>query len=92
MRRLTVGYVKIDRSVVLGALEEGQGRGVPFAIIVFASEAGAFVIAEGIETRKMLAVIQDMNKGPFSVQGVQGFVLGVPTELPSQSIGLELCA
>ena len=80
MRRLRVDFVKIDRSVLLGAVEKGPGRGVLLAIVVFASEAGAFVIAEGIETQEMLAVIQETNRGPFAVQGIQGFILGVPAQ------------
>jgi EAL domain-containing protein (putative c-di-GMP-specific phosphodiesterase class I) len=91
MRRLTVDYVKIDRSVVNGALDQGRDRGVLLAIIVFASEAGAFIIAEGIETQEMLSVIQQMNEGPFSVQGIQGYILGVPAELPPL-LPLELSA
>ncbi|MGE0058366.1 MAG: EAL domain-containing protein [Dehalococcoidia bacterium] len=91
MRRLEVDFVKIDRSVLAGALEKGQGRGVFMAIIVFASEAGAFVIAEGIETPEMLAVIEETNRGPFAIQGVQGFILGVPRELPP-SLPIELSA
>ena len=82
MRRLKVDFVKIDRSVLIGAMEKGPGRGVLLAIIVFASEAGAFVIAEGIETEEMLAMIEETNKGPFDIQGVQGFIFGVPREMP----------
>jgi diguanylate cyclase (GGDEF)-like protein len=91
MRHLGVDFVKIDRSVLLSALEKGPGRGVLLAIIVFASESGAFVIAEGIETPEMLAVIQETNKGPFVVQGIQGFILGGPKELP-RTADLELTA
>jgi diguanylate cyclase (GGDEF)-like protein len=93
MRRLQVDFVKIDRSVLLGAMEKGPGRGVLLAIVVFASEAGAFVIAEGIETEEMLAVIQDMNaSGPFSVQGIQGYVLGAPMGVFPPSSELPLSA
>ena len=80
MRRLQVDFIKVDRSVLRGAMEKGAGRGVLLAIIVFASEAGAFVIAEGIETQEMLSVIEEMNSGPFAIQGIQGFVLGMPAQ------------
>ncbi len=93
MRRLKVDYVKIDRSVLLGALDRGAGRAVMLAIIVFASEAGAIVIAEGIETPEMLAVIQETNDGPFAVQGIQGFILGAPaSSLDSEPEPLKLSA
>jgi EAL domain-containing protein (putative c-di-GMP-specific phosphodiesterase class I) len=49
------------------------------------------VIAEGIETEEMLEVVQRMNQGPFVVQGIQGFILGIPSRLPPQ-VGLELSA
>ena len=72
MRRLSVDFVKIDRSVLVGALEKGPGRGVLLAIIVFASEAGAFVIAEGIETPEMLALIRGNQQGPLCRAGRPG--------------------
>lgn len=89
MRRLEVDFVKIDRSVLEGARQKGAGRGVLLAIIVFASEAGAFVIAEGIDNPEVLAVIQETNRGPFMVQGIQGFILGTPERLPATQTRLS---
>ena len=54
LRLIKFDYVKIDRSVVLDAMDGGPGRAVILAIVAFARETGAFMIAEGIETRAML--------------------------------------
>ncbi len=80
LRQIEVDYVKVDQSVMHGALKDVAGRAVMLAIVVFASEAGAFVIAEGIETMAMLRLVREINgrAGPFNIQGVQGYLLGKP--------------
>jgi EAL domain-containing protein (putative c-di-GMP-specific phosphodiesterase class I) len=73
-------YVKIDRSVVLDAMNGGPGRAVILAIVAFARETGAFMIAEGLEDRAMLESVRLDEDGlhNFWVQGVQGFLFGEP--------------
>ena len=80
LRLIKFDYVKIDRSVVLDAMDGGPGRAVILAIVAFARETGAFMIAEGIETRAMLESVDLDEEGlhSFWVQGVQGFLFGRP--------------
>ena len=58
MRVMKFDYVKIDRSVILDAMNGGPGRAIILAIVAFARESGAFMIAEGIENQAMLESIQ----------------------------------
>jgi len=80
LRLIRFDYVKIDRSVILDAIGGGQGRAVILAIVAFARETGAFMIAEGIENDSMLKSIRFDEHGlrDFWVQGVQGFLFGEP--------------
>jgi diguanylate cyclase (GGDEF)-like protein len=88
LRVVPVDFVKIDHSVVKGAVEPGTGRAVLMAIVAFASEAGAFVIAEGIEDEEMLAMVEETSgrTGSLQIHGVQGYLLGAPTETLSEAI------
>jgi len=89
MRLIKFEYVKIDRSVVVDAMNGGPGRAVILAIVAFARETGAFMIAEGIEDKAMLETIRFDEDGlqNFWVQGVQGFLLGKPRPM---DVGKEL--
>ncbi len=80
MRVMKFDYVKIDRSVILDAMNGGPGRAIIMAIVAFARESGAFMIAEGIEDQAMLESIKfdAAGLGEFWVQGVQGFMFGKP--------------
>jgi len=80
LRLIKFDYVKIDRSVIVDALNEGPGRAVILAIVAFARETGAFMIAEGIETKEMLETIKfdEHALKRFWIQGVQGFLMGEP--------------
>ncbi len=80
MRVMKFDYVKIDRSVILDAMNGGPGRAIILAIVAFARESGAFMIAEGIENQAMLESIKFDVAGlsKFWVQGVQGFMFGKP--------------
>jgi EAL domain-containing protein (putative c-di-GMP-specific phosphodiesterase class I) len=80
MRMIRFDYVKIDRSVIVDASTGGQGRAVILAIVAFARETGAFMIAEGIEDASLLRSISLDEPGlaEFWVRGVQGFLLGEP--------------
>ena len=77
LRDLSVDFVKIDREVVWRAVDDSSARAVLLSITTFARQTGAYVIAEGIETDQMLQLVGD-------AQGVQGYLLGRPDELPDR--------
>ncbi len=91
LRALPVDFIKIDRAVVANAVEDRSARSVMLAIMAFARESGAFVIAEGIETEAMLELARDPEPEgetrPAGAHGAQGFLLGRPapaaTEAPT---------
>jgi EAL domain-containing protein (putative c-di-GMP-specific phosphodiesterase class I) len=81
LRRLTVDFVKIDREVIASALEDRAGRAMLVSIVSFAREIEAFVIAEGIETPEMLALVREAGGGGIPVQGAQGYLVGRPQQV-----------
>ncbi len=87
LRDLKVDFVKVDREVVWRAMEDSSARAVLASITTFARQTGAYVIAEGIETDAMLEMVHD-------AQGVQGYLLGRPGELPvpGEETGAEAIA
>jgi diguanylate cyclase (GGDEF)-like protein len=83
LRSLPVDFVKIDRAVIAGSARGGGARAILHAVIAFANEVGAFVIAEGIETEAMLEHVRAPQKRPgldrrTGVHGAQGYLLGRP--------------
>jgi diguanylate cyclase (GGDEF)-like protein len=82
LRELAVDYVKIDRSVVQAAPSDRGARAVLLAIVTFAREVGASVIAEGIETQDLLAFVAADARmdedAEARVRGAQGYLLGRP--------------
>ncbi|RYV51682.1 GGDEF and EAL domain-containing protein [Pengzhenrongella frigida] len=78
--RVRPAFVKVDRSVVCSAGEGGSGRAVLAAIVAYAAESGAMVIAEGIETEALLQVVRSSGTGgrPVRIVGGQGYLLGRP--------------
>ncbi|MGV8966516.1 MAG: EAL domain-containing protein [Cellulomonas sp.] len=83
--RLRPDYVKVDRSVVCSARDGGSGRAVLAAIVAYAAESGAIVIAEGIETEEILhhlvRAAKTISRRARFVGG-QGFLLGRPAADP----------
>jgi diguanylate cyclase (GGDEF)-like protein len=75
LSQLPVDFVKIDRSVVAKALVDKTAHSVLVGIATIAHEMDSYVIAEGIENAEMLDLVQQVG-----VQGVQGFLLGYPSE------------
>jgi len=95
LSRLPLEFVKIDREVIVKALEDKNARGVLAGIVAIADSTGAYVIAEGIETREMLDFVCRLpaqvarNRG---IHGVQGFLLRRPSEifpLPNETKVIE---
>jgi diguanylate cyclase (GGDEF)-like protein len=75
LSQLPVDFVKIDRSVVTKAVVDKTAHSVLVGIATIAHEMDSYVIAEGIENTEMLDLVQRVG-----VQGVQGFLLGYPSE------------
>ncbi len=82
LRKVSADFVKIDRSIVLGATTDRSARAVLMAMATYARQTGSYVIAEGIEdqeTLNFLGAIDDDGVRPERiVQGGQGFGLGRP--------------
>ncbi len=90
---LPVDYVKIDRGVLVKAQTDASARGVLAGIIAIARETHSYVIAEGIEDARMLAMVQRAGRSQSrgkGVQGVQGYLLGRPASQLPESIPPEL--
>ena len=89
LRALPVDFIKIDRAVVANAVADRSARAVMLAIMAFARESSSFVIAEGIETEAMLELARDPEPEgevrPAGAHGAQGFLLGRPAPVPSES-------
>ena len=86
LREMRPDYVKLDRTVVVGALTDPHARGILMAVTAFAHETGAFVIAEGIEDDEVLEFVNELPRrgAAPSIDGGQGYGLGRPDhELPT---------
>jgi diguanylate cyclase (GGDEF)-like protein len=84
LRKIRAEFVKLDRSIVVGAATEPGARAVLMAMATFARETGAFVIAEGIEDQDILEFLRGVNQehqlaSDAIIQGGQGFGLGRPS-------------
>jgi diguanylate cyclase (GGDEF)-like protein len=75
--------LKIDRSFVTTALENGNARGVFETIAELGRKLGLQTTAEGIETKEQLALIESVGC-TFS----QGYLLGRP--MPAEALALFL--
>jgi diguanylate cyclase (GGDEF)-like protein len=84
LREVHFDYVKIDRSVVNAAQTDNRARGVFFALVSYAGQTGARVIAEGIEDEQTFRFVQDAAEpasiASASIYGAQGYLLGRPSE------------
>ena len=82
LRQLPVDYVKIDRSIIAGAVSDVNAQAVLVAIVAYARRTGAFVIAEGIESPELLAFVRHAHEidemQDLSIEGGQGYLLGRP--------------
>ncbi|MGR9100317.1 MAG: EAL domain-containing protein [Gammaproteobacteria bacterium] len=75
LKHLSVDYVKIDRTLIMGIIASGEDRNFVRAIVSMAHVYGRKVIAEGVENAATLDLLKDMN-----VDMVQGFYFGHPSE------------
>ena len=83
LRELPVDFVKIDQSVIAAALEDAHAQAVLLAIIAYAGRAGAYVIAEGIESEQILSFVHNADDlhmaNGAAIKGGQGYLLGRPS-------------
>jgi EAL domain-containing protein (putative c-di-GMP-specific phosphodiesterase class I) len=72
--QLRPDMIKLDRTIIAGIDTDPAQRALGMAMVSFATEIGASLIAEGIETDTELAIVTElgMNAG-------QGYLLGRPS-------------
>jgi EAL domain-containing protein (putative c-di-GMP-specific phosphodiesterase class I) len=78
--QLMPDFIKLDIGLTRGVDAEMAQRALASALVTFANEIGAEIIAEGVETPKELAVLRDLG-----VRLGQGFHLGRPGRCPSRT-------
>jgi EAL domain-containing protein (putative c-di-GMP-specific phosphodiesterase class I) len=66
--------IKLDRALVFGIDHDEAGRALVAAVVMYALEAGAILLAEGVENPAELAAIESLG-----VDAAQGYHLGRPT-------------
>jgi EAL domain-containing protein (putative c-di-GMP-specific phosphodiesterase class I) len=71
---LAPDIIKLDRGLVAGIDHDEAGRALVAAVVMFALESGAVLVAEGIENAGELAAIEALG-----VDAAQGYHLGRPT-------------
>ncbi len=76
LRRLPVGYLKIDTSFVTGLASSREDRAMVRGIVAIARELGVLTVAEGIEDAATLGLLRD-----YGVDYVQGYLIGPPVPL-----------
>src|SRR5919109_173239 len=75
---LSPHLVKLDITLIRNVDSDEVRRAVVTAITAFASQIGARVVAEGVETAAELATLRDIG-----VQFAQGFFIGIPGDIPA---------
>jgi len=70
-------FVKVDRPLLVRALESRAGRSVLLHLVSLARSLGARLVAEGVESGEELALVRAAE---FDL--VQGYLLGPPGPLP----------
>lgn len=71
--RLAADFIKLDRSLITSLQDDPARQSLIRAMEHFASETGAVVVAEGVETAAELAALTDLG-----IRYVQGYLLGRP--------------
>lgn len=74
--KLTPEVIKLDRALTSGIDDDPVRRALAVSLVAFASETGALIVAEGIETPAELEVLRAIG-----VRFGQGFHLGRPGPL-----------
>jgi PAS domain S-box-containing protein len=76
--QLSPEVVKLDRTIVSGIDNDANLRALCAAMVSFASQIGACLVAEGIENDSELATVTELG-----VDAGQGYLLGRPSVLPA---------
>ena len=74
--RLAPDILKLDRFLIDGIESDLARRSLAMALIRFARDTGATVVAEGVETLSQLTILRSLG-----VDRVQGYLLGRPASL-----------
>ncbi|MBY4898418.1 bifunctional diguanylate cyclase/phosphodiesterase [Cupriavidus sp. AU9028] len=75
LKRLRVGTLKIDRTLIGGLESDAQGRAIVSSMIALAHELRMRVVAEGVESAAQLDILARMG-----CDEVQGYLLARPVE------------
>jgi EAL domain-containing protein (putative c-di-GMP-specific phosphodiesterase class I) len=76
--KLKPDLIKLDRAIIRDIDTEASHRALGAAMVGFAAETGAHIVAEGIETVAELKTVTSL-----SIAAGQGYLLGRPTLEPS---------
>ncbi|YAK90591.1 EAL domain-containing protein [Paenarthrobacter nitroguajacolicus] len=76
--KLSPELIKLDRSIVAGIDSNPSQKALFAAMLSFASNIGAGLVAEGIETSSELSTLAELG-----VETGQGYLLGRPSVLPA---------
>jgi diguanylate cyclase (GGDEF)-like protein len=77
LKRLRVGTLKIDRTLIGGLDTDAQGRAIVGSMVALAHELRMKVVAEGVESASQLEILHAMG-----CDEVQGYLLAVPLDAP----------
>ncbi|NUU30486.1 EAL domain-containing protein [Arthrobacter sp. C9C5] len=80
--RLRPELIKLDRSIVAGIDDDRSKRAFVAAMVTFAEETSAGLIAEGVETQSELAAVAELG-----INSAQGYFLGTPSVSAAKWLG-----
>jgi len=80
--RLDPDLLKLDMTLTRAIDADTSRHALVVALVAFAAQVGAGVVAEGVETQEELSALEDAG-----VQFAQGFLLARPGPLPANSAG-----
>jgi PAS domain S-box-containing protein len=72
--RLEPHFIKLDRDLIHGIDSDPARRALAAAVVMFARDLGAAVVAEGVETAEELAMVAHLG-----IDAAQGYLLGRPS-------------
>lgn len=75
LKRLRVGTLKIDRTLIGGLDADAQGRAIVGSMVALAHELKMRVVAEGVESPSQLDILATMG-----CDEVQGYLLSLPLD------------
>lgn len=78
LKRLRVGTLKIDRTLIGGLESDAQGRAIVGSMVALAHELKMRVVAEGVESNAQLDILARMG-----CDEVQGYLLARPQDAAS---------